>query len=61
MQTGRVISLYPQRKLPVKVPARPSRKAIRAFRTAAAIVDLTVTAAIGVGVLVCFGLVFTML
>ena len=52
MQTGRVISLYPQRKLPVKAPARPSRKAIRAFRTAAAIVDLTVTAAIGVGVLV---------
>ena len=61
MQTGRVISLYPQRKLPVKAPARPSRKAIRAFRTAAAIVDLTLTAAIGVGVLVCFGLVFTML
>ena len=61
MQTGRVISLYPQRKLPVTEPARPSRKAIRAFRTAAAIVDLTVTAAIGVGVLVCFGLVFTML
>ena len=61
MQTGRVISLYPQRKLPVQEPARPSRKAIRAFRTAAAIVDLTVTAAIGVGVLVCFGLVFTML
>ena len=61
MQTGRVISLYPQRKLPVKEPARPSRKAIRAFRTAAAIVDLTVTAAIGVGVLVCFGLVLTML
>ena len=61
MQTGRVISLYPQRKLPVKEPAHPSRKAIRAFRTAAAIVDLTVTAAIGVGVLVCFGLVFTML
>ena len=58
MQTGRVISLYPQRKLPVKAPSRPSRKAIRAFRTAAAI---TVTAAIGVGVLVCFGLVFTML
>ena len=31
------------------------------FRLLADIVDLTVTAAIGVGVLVCFGLVFTML
>ena len=61
MQTGRVIPLYPQRDFPVNAPMRPSRKAVRAFRTAAAIVDLTVTAAIGVGVLVCFGLVFTML
>ena len=55
MQTGRVISLYPQREFQTRPSPRPSRKAIRAFRTAAAIVDLTV------GVLVCFGLVFTML
>lgn len=61
MQTGRVISLYPQQSFSDKAPARPSRKAVRAFRKAAAIVDLTVTAAIGVSVLVCFGLVFTML
>ena len=52
MQTGRVISLYPQREFQTRPSPRPSRKAI---------VDLTVTAAIGVGVLVCFGLVFTML
>lgn len=61
MQTGRVIPLYPQREFQTRTSPRPLRRAIRAFRTAAAIVDLTVTAAIGVGVLVCFGLVFTML
>ena len=61
MQTGRVISLYPQQRFSDKAPARPSRKADRTLRKLTAIVDLTVTAAIGVGVLVCFGLVFTML
>ena len=61
MQTQAVISLYPKTGLPEE-PARqfPTRteKKLRALRDA---VDLTVTAFIGLGVLVCFGLVFTML
>ena len=61
MQTNRVIVLYPQASVPDPALSRRSRKAARMFRRFAAIVDLAVTAAIGVGVLVCFGLVFTML
>ena len=61
MQTGRVISLYPQQSFSSQAPSRPSRRSEKTLRKLTAIVDLTVTAAIGVGVLVCFGLVFTML
>ena len=61
MQNHRIISLYPETagECPVSRSFRRGRAAN--FRLLADIVDLTVTAAIGVGVLVCFGLVFTML
>lgn len=61
MQNHRIISLYPESagECPVCRSFRRGRAAN--FRLLADIVDLTVTAAIGVGVLVCFGLVFTML
>ena len=57
MQNHRIISLYPETAGECPV----SRRRAANFRLLADIVDLTVTAAIGVGVLVCFGLVFTML
>ena len=59
MQNHRIISLYPETAGECPVTFRRRRAAN--FRLLADIVDLTVTAAIGVGVLVCFGLVFTML
>lgn len=61
MQTHAVISVFPETRLPEE-PARhfPTRteRNLRLLRDA---VDLSVTAVIGLGVLVCFGLVFTML
>ena len=59
MQTSRIISLYPESRLP-SAPCAPSRRAGQ-LQKLQAIVDLAVTATIGLGVLVCFGLVFTML
>lgn len=61
MYAHAVISLFPETHLPEE-PARPyptrTEKKLRILRDA---VDLIVTAVIGLGVLVCFGLVFTML
>lgn len=57
MQTNRV------RNLPISTPAPSPRDALRAqrLRTLCAVCELAVTAIIGLGVLVCFALVFTML
>lgn len=61
MQTHAVISLYPETRLPEE-PARAfERRTERRLRLLKDAVDLSVTAFIGLGVLVCFGLVFTML
>lgn len=60
MQTHAVISLYPETKLPAE-PVRQTRRKENRLQTLCAVADLTVTAVIGLGVLVCFGLVFTML
>lgn len=61
MQNHRIISLYPETAGECRSAAPFRRRRAANFRLLADIVDLTVTAAIGVGVLVCFGLVFTML
>ena len=60
MQTHAVISLYPNAAVP---SAAATRKAYLKdhLHTLCTIVDLAVTALIGLGVLTCFGLVFTML
>ena len=60
MQTHTVIQLYPESRFPSAAHMRREKRDDN-LKRAAAIVDLTVTAAIGLGVLVCFGLVFTML
>ena len=61
MQNHRIISLYPETAGECPVSRTFRRRRVANFRLLADIVDLTITAAIGVGVLVCFGLVFTML
>ena len=61
MQNHRIISLYPETAGKCPTGRSFRRRHAANFRLLADIVDLTVTAAIGVGVLVCFGLVFTML
>ena len=59
MQNHRIIPLYPETAGECPVSRTFRRRRAANFRLLADIVDLTVTAAIGV--LVCFGLVFTML
>ena len=59
MQTHAVISLYPDRA--ASDQPCPSRMRLCRLQTLAALVELVVTILIGLGVLVCFGLVFTML
>lgn len=61
MQNHCVISLYPETGLPAEPYAYTLSRRERKLQTLAAVVDLTVTAAIGLGILLCFGLVFTML
>lgn len=61
MQTNRVIVLYPQTTQESRTLPRPQRHVLETLRLFTAAVELFVTAAIGVGVLICFGLVFTML
>ena len=54
MQHHRIISLYPETAGECPVSRTFRRRRAANFRLLADIVDLTVTAAIGVGVLVCF-------
>ena len=60
MQSHAVISLYPNAAVP-SAPAPRKARLKDHLHTLCAIVDLAVTALIGLGVLTCFGLVFTML
>lgn len=61
MQTHAVISVFPETRLPEEPARHFPTQAERNLRIVRDAVDLTVTAVIGLSVLVCFGLVFTML